>query len=707
MKTVQDANGSTDGAYDFEDAARVKHIRIGVWDLYEERKDSLRSRIPGAATLVQYKEIVQCLPYIRLVLNDMLKIRNGLTLLWLYALVELLLALIPAASLWYSGQLLSVVQTAVETRTVDKSFLLRVFLGHTVCTVVERLLSFAQEELQHPMKTRLQQYYQVHIAHARARLDVPTFGDAVVERQLNDVVLGYFPNAAWSTFEMMASALTITVQTTGQVMVIIRVLKAQPGGLLVAAAIAIAHSGFRLANNRSEYLFRTGLVWAATTRNKDFIRLEGLRALISEARYRTELVAGNLGAYCAAEINRLTENLGDNLGGHLWEMYQRSQRGNIFTVASLFEQCWSALPQVMFALQAVQYPASIPLSLASMHLIEQTANTLGYQLYRFIEQFGSMAEQLVKLRQLYDVAQIPNIVKDGREPFPEDAQKMRAGLAIEFKNVSFKYPGSDTYALRNVSFNIFPGKLCVIVGSNGTGKSTILKLLVHIYDVDEGVVLIDGRDIRSLKLADLRQTMAVLFQDYNHFPLTIRENIALGNPSSEVSDEQIHLAARLGGAEEFIKLLPEGFDTYIDRPVKDTYSGLPPDTRTIFGRPINQWATRDLGLSGGQMQRLAVARTFMRSIVSEESLIGLLLFDEPSASLDPTAEHELFARLRELRGGRTMLFSSHRFGNLTKHADMILFMNGSSVAETGTHDQLLQRDGEYAKVWKLQAQAFL
>ncbi|OSX68118.1 hypothetical protein POSPLADRAFT_1038318 [Postia placenta MAD-698-R-SB12] len=107
------------------------------------------------------------------------------------------------------------------------------------------------------------------------------------------------------------------------------------------------------------------------------------------------------------------------------------------------------------------------------------------------------------------------------------------------------------------------------------------------------------------------------------------------------------------------------------------------------------------------MQRLAVARTLMRSIVSEESLIGLLLFDEPSASLDPTAEHELFARLRELRGGRTMLFSSHRFGNLTKHADMILFMNGSSIAETGTHDQLLQRDGEYAKVWKLQAQAFL
>lgn len=144
--------------------------------------------------------------------------------------------------------------------------------------------------------------------------------------------------------------------------------------------------------------------------------------------------------------------------------------------------------------------------------------------------------------------------------------------------------------------------------------------------MDEGVIFLDGRDVRTLKLADLRQTISVLFQDFHNFPLTvsrvlpimcssvcisgpfvqIRDNIALGNPSNSISDEQVRLAARLGGADEFIDRLPEGFDTYIERPVKDSYHGLPPNTRTIFGRPLSEWATRDIGLSGGQMQRLAV-----------------------------------------------------------------------------------------------------
>jgi ABC-type multidrug transport system fused ATPase/permease subunit len=113
-----------------------------------------------------------------------------------------------------------------------------------------------------------------------------------------------------------------------------------------------------------------------------------------------------------------------------------------------------------------------------------------------------------------------------------------------------------------------------------------------------------------------------------------------------------------------------------------------------------------MGLSGGQMQRIALSRTFMRSVVSEGGP-GLLLFDEPSASLDPTAEHDLFERLRQLRGNKTMIFSSHRFGNLTRHADLILYMNDSVVVEEGTHDQLLRQKGEYARIWMLQARAFI
>jgi len=113
-------------------------------------------------------------------------------------------------------------------------------------------------------------------------------------------------------------------------------------------------------------------------------------------------------------------------------------------------------------------------------------------------------------------------------------------------------------------------------------------------------------------------------------------------------------------------------------------------------------------LSGGQMQRLAVSRTFMRSLISEtESPVGLLLFDEPSASLDPTAEHDLFERLLTLRGNKTMVFSSHRFGKLTRHADLILYMDGAEIREAGTHEALLAQNGEYGRIWRLQAKAFL
>ena len=327
--------------------------------------------------------------------------------------------------------------------------------------------------------------------------------------------------------------------------------------------------------------------------------------------------------------------------------------------------------------------------------------------------------------------------------------------------MSFRYPGSDQLALDNVSFTLTPGQLCVIVGANGSGKSTILKLAVRLYDPSAGTILLGGHDVRTLRLADLRAAIAVLFQDYTHFPLSIRDNIALGDPERFHDDARVHAAARLGGASQFVERLQEKYDTYLDRPVRDYFSGMPEGTRTLFGRQIDFAGVRGAGgmasrtggpaLSGGEMQRLAVSRTFMRSVVGEDARVGLLLFDEPSASLDPTAEHgacgfgvrlgavawreadawlcvcaDLFGRLRELRGNKTMVFSSHRFGNLTRHADLILcvrpvvcgsslgcanlacrYMNDSVIVEAGTHDELMKRQGEYARIWMLQAQAFL
>jgi len=204
-----------------------------------------------------------------------------------------------------------------------------------------------------------------------------------------------------------------------------------------------------------------------------------------------------------------------------------------------------------------------------------------------------------------------------------------------------------------------------------------------------------------------------LFQDYTIFPLSIRDNIALGDPARANDDAAIEEAARLGGATELIARLPNGFDTYLERPVRDCYAGLQ-DGASVFGGKVDNGLLRgimgtpaDNALSGGEMQRIAVSRTFMRS-TSVEQKVGLLLFDEPSASLDPTAEQDLFSRLRELRGNKTMIFSTHRFGDLTRHADLIIHVKDSAILETGTHEGLMKQEGsDYARLWHIQAKAFL
>ncbi|KIK41834.1 hypothetical protein CY34DRAFT_805591 [Suillus luteus UH-Slu-Lm8-n1] len=354
---------------------------------------------------------------------------------------------------------------------------------------------------------------------------------------------------------------------------------------------------------------------------------------------------------------------------------------------------------------------TIPASLVSLILIYQISNSIGSSPLSETPE-TTLTNKLNNIRSMCAMDNVKNKVVDGSEPFPEDRQSLRSGISIEFRNVSFQYPDAEKYALRNVSFKIGAGQLCVIVGTNGSGKSTILNLICRIYDPIEGTILIDNRDIKTLRLADLRTAMSILFQNFSHFPLSISENIGLGNPALAHDNDKIREAARLGGAEEFIDELLDGFNSYLERPVGNHYapliegfmmaSGLRTDFSVLNGLP-----TTFLGLSGGQRQRLAVSRTFMRSLASEtESSAGILLFDEPSASLDPLAEHDLFERLRKLRGSKTMIFSTHRFGNLTRHADLILYMD-QCVQEQGTHDELMSKGGEYARMWNLQANAFI
>ncbi|KAG8892576.1 hypothetical protein FRC00_011857 [Tulasnella sp. 408] len=194
-----------------------------------------------------------------------------------------------------------------------------------------------------------------------------------------------------------------------------------------------------------------------------------------------------------------------------------------------------------------------------------------------------------------------------------------------------------------------------------------------------------------------------MHQDYLHFKFSIRENIGFGNVALINDLDAIKQAAKLGGAHEFIEKLPSGYDTIMGEKPSSVSSGSPPEGSAL-DLMLKEKKEAPQAFSGGQTQRMALSRTFMRSM---RDSVKLLAYDEPSAALDPKAEFALFERLRSLKGDKTMLFITHRFGYLTKHADQIIYMEKGKAVEKGSHDALLAMNGKYAQMYNVQAKAFL
>ncbi|KAG2157764.1 P-loop containing nucleoside triphosphate hydrolase protein [Suillus bovinus] len=701
------------GEFDYKDTRRYKHTRIGVWDLYEERQRRIRT----SPILKACAQIIQSAPLLVRMFKDVLSIRRCSVLLPAYFVVSVLASLIPAVSLWYSGQLLHLVETLMETRTVDTTVLVHFAAAHLICTVAMRFLRYSQDGISPPLRLYIKQFYNEQFFHSTVRLDMPAFktvNDFSIMHHLKYSFSYWNTSPIWETIDTLMSITMRLIYLLSQFLVLIIVMWEQRDGLLL---VVLAFLPCILPQDSTGKTVVGSLAWGATTTNEDLIHMQSLKDFVAESSYRQELVAGNLSEHLSTRYRETSQRLGHDVVDFP-ELNRFHHFKDCLSFAFILRETMHILPQIIFALHVVKNPMTTPLSLASLIFIKQASNLSSDANFSISMKLYTLARSLSSTRNVYEAGNIQNKVADGTEPFPENQQSLANGISVEFRNVSFQYPGQDRCALRNVSFKIEAGQLCVIVGVNGSGKSTILKLISRIYDPTEGTILIDDCDIKTFRLADLRAAMSILFQDYSQFPFSMHENIGLGNPALAHDDDKVREAARLGGAEEFIDELPDGFDTYLNRHVYDYFGDLPEGTTTLFGYPIdlsNEDPISDMHeskapgiqISRGQAQRLAISRTFMRSLVSEtESSAGMLLFDEPSASLDPTAEYGLFERLRKLRGNKTMIFSTHRFGNLTRHADLILYID-ETVQEEGTHDELMKKGGEYARVWDLQAKSFI
>jgi ATP-binding cassette subfamily B protein len=259
---------------------------------------------------------------------------------------------------------------------------------------------------------------------------------------------------------------------------------------------------------------------------------------------------------------------------------------------------------------------------------------------------------------------------DHPAPFPTP---IRDGFV--FEGVGYRYPGAERWAVRHLSLTIRAGEVVALVGENGSGKTTIVKLLARLYDPTEGRILLDGRDLRDYDPDVLRTRIGVIFQDFVRFDLTAGENIAVGRIEAQGDAPRVEGAATRALADTVVKKLPDGYGQRLGRRFED-----------------------GVDLSGGEWQKLAIARAYMREA-------EVLVLDEPTAALDARAEAEVFTRFRALTTGRTALLISHRFSSV-RRADRIVVLADGKVLEAGTHEELVRHGGRYAELFELQAAAY-
>ncbi len=244
---------------------------------------------------------------------------------------------------------------------------------------------------------------------------------------------------------------------------------------------------------------------------------------------------------------------------------------------------------------------------------------------------------------------------------------------IEFRDVCFSYPGTGREVLTDVSLHILPGETVALVGENGAGKTTLVKLIARLYDPDQGCILFDEQNLKTLSLEYLRQQISFVFQRFGRYEATVAENIAYADWRRLLDNrERVQELGRLSGVHEMVEAMPQGYDTLLGR---------------LFG---------EYNLSGGQWQKIAISRAFARDS-------ALVILDEPTANLDARAEYDLYSRFKRLAAGRTTILISHRFSTVSM-ADRILVMDKGRIIERGTHEQLLADDRQYANLFRLHQQ---
>jgi len=453
---------------------------------------------------------------------------------------------------------------------------------------------------------------------------------------------------------------------------------------------------FTIAQNAVTLLALSGLLWRLSPWSVLVIVAASIPAFVAEARMSSE--SFRVITWRAPEGRRLNYlewiltrdshvkevklfNLGPLVLGRFRALFQRFFKEDR---ALAFRRMRAGLLFGLFSLGAFYGMYALMASRAAAGAITLGDLTLYIAVFRqgqvsvqaILTAVGGMYEDALFMSNLFSYLTIPT---GGEAPraLPAKSPPRGAALAIDLRDVSFRYPGQSAWALRNISLTLAPGEKLGLVGENGAGKSTLVKLLLRLYDPTEGAICYGGVDLRDMDPLDLRSRIGAVFQDFVRYQFSAGENIGLGNPPFVDDRARIEAAARRGGADTVIASLPEKYETV-----------------------LGGWFEHGHEISAGQWQKLAVARAFMREDAE------LLILDEPTAAIDAEGENELFQRFRELAAQRSAIVISHRFSTV-RMSDRIAVLHGGRLEELGSHKELVGQGGRYAHLFSLQAQGYL
>lgn len=311
------------------------------------------------------------------------------------------------------------------------------------------------------------------------------------------------------------------------------------------------------------------------------------------------------------------------------------------------------------------------ISYSNVAVMRGAANRMKNRMRQFSGVYPQMQEISLYVEKMQNFLSIkPEIISRENRALPEKP------AGIELKNVSFGYNEKDGYILKNISMKIEPYSKIAIVGYNGAGKTTLIKLIMRLYDPNEGEILLDGVNIREYNVEEYRRKIGTVFQDFKIFAATVKENVLL-DFAEKGSDEAVRTAIEKSGFSERLETLSDGLSTNLTTEFEDD----------------------GVNLSGGEGQKLAVARVFYKEA-------NLIILDEPSSALDPIAEYHLNHSMLSAAEHKSVVFISHRLST-TRIADRIYMLENGSIIEEGSHDTLLENGGKYAKMWRVQAGQYL